>query len=275
MVSELVVATGVFARTIWLSAEQLSKTSQMELATAFGLGHSIPELIAKSGTHGGVLVVDGFERFEGEARRRVVELLRTVKDEGFIGWKVILTCQPQSLDAAHNLLVEAGITDVQKIDFEKPDLQEILQAVESVPGMRPLLLRAELQPILRNLMVLDWVLRADVAQRLSNSQWVGVTDLIDRIWERWTGQSIKSLARDSLLRTLGQREGERLSGAVHVDAIPGGELELLGEFAQEGLVRLNPPSVQFGHDLMGDWARYRILKFAGNDATSGARKRTR
>jgi hypothetical protein len=33
--------------------------------------------------------------------------------------------------------------------------------------LRPLLLRTELQPILRNLMVLDWVLREDIAQRFS------------------------------------------------------------------------------------------------------------
>ena len=75
-----------------------------------------------------------------------------------------------------------------------------------------------------------------------------------------------SLARDSLLRTLGEREGEKLSGAVHLDSIPAGELPLLGDFRQEGLVRVSPPSVQFAHDLMGDWARYRMLRFAGNSA---------
>ena len=75
-----------------------------------------------------------------------------------------------------------------------------------------------------------------------------------------------SLARDSLLRRLGQWEGEKLSGAVHVDDISTAELPLVGEFAQEGLLRVYGPSVQFAHDLMGDWARYRILKFAGPGA---------
>lgn len=205
MVSQISAPGGAFNRTIWLSAEQLSKTSQPELANAFGLSYSIPELISNSGTQGCSLVLDGFERFEGEARRRVVELLRAIKEEEFANWKVIVTCQPQSLDAAHNLLVEAGITDVHKVDFEKPKVQEILEAIGSVQSIRPLLLRAELQPILRNLMVLDWVLRTDVAQRIATSRWVGVTDLIDRIWERWTGESSKRLARDVLLRTLGKR----------------------------------------------------------------------
>ena len=267
VVSQLVGPDGLFKRTIWFSAEQLSKTSQTELANAFNLNHRISELIANSGVRDCALIVDGFERFEGEARKRVVELLKAVKEDGSLGWKIVVTCQPQSLDSTHDLLVEAGITDVHKVDFEKPQLAEIMAAVQEVPGISPLLLREELKPLLRNLMVLDWVLRADIAQRFSPSRpWIGATEIIDHIWERWIGPSSKSLARDSLLRTLGRREGERLSGAVHVDTIPAGELELLGEFAQEGLVRLNPPSVQFAHDLMGDWARYRILKFAGNDA---------
>jgi hypothetical protein len=123
----------------------------MELANALGLTHSIPELIRMSTTYPAVQVVDGFERFEGEARKRASELLRAVKDEGFVGWKVIVTCQPQSLDSAHDFLVEAGIADVHKVDFDKPSLEEIFGALESDTTVRPLLLRAELQPILRNL----------------------------------------------------------------------------------------------------------------------------
>jgi hypothetical protein len=271
MVSQLMRPSGAFKRTIWLTAEQLSRASQSELASAFNLGFTIPELIANSGGHGCVLIIDGLERFEGEARLRAVELLWAVREEGFVGWKVIMTCQPQSLDSAHDMLTDAGIDSAQKVDFEKPTLEEVLGAVKSVPGLKPLLVREELQPILRNLMVLDWVLKADVAQRLSPSEWVGVTDVIDCIWERWTGEGAKRLARDLLLRTLGEREGEKLSVAVHVDSIPSTELELLGQFAQEGLVRLSPPSVQFVHDLMGDWARYRILKFAGSDAPTKIR----
>jgi len=268
MLSQLVGTGGAFKRTLWLTAEQLSKASQAELANALGLTRSIPELIRMATTHPAVLVVDGFERFEGEARKRAAELLRAVKEEGFVGWKVIVSCQPQSLSSAHDFLVEAGITDVHKFDFEKPALAEIREALESDSAMRPLLLRAELQPILRNLMVLDWVLRADVAQSLSTSDRVGVADVIDHIWERWTGTGNERLARDVLLRMLGEREGEKLSGAVQVDAIPANDLRLVEELGREGVLRVRPPSVQFSHDLIGDWARYRTLKFAGANATA-------
>ena len=266
-VSKLTSAADTFELIIWVTAEQLSKSSQAELAHAFALGHTIPDLIANSVTKNCVLVVDAFEKFEGEARRRAIELLRAIREEGLMGWKMIVTCQPQALESASDALIEAGISDAKSVDFDTPKLQEIFDAVEAVPGIRALLLRAELQPILRNLTVLDWVLRADVAQRFSATRpWIGETELIDCIWERWQGSSTMSLARDSLLRTLGRREGEKLSGAVHVDSIPPGELPLLGTLAHEGLIRVKAPSVQFAHDLIGDWARYRILKFEGDKA---------
>jgi hypothetical protein len=271
LISQL-VDDGTFKQVFWLTAGQLSKTSQAELATAFGLDHSIPTMIGHSGAHGCALMVDGFEKFEGETRRRPIEMVRAIADEGFVGWKVIVTCQPQAVESVLDALTEAGATDVQRIDFEKPTLQEVFNAVGTLPGMGPLLLRAEVQPMLRNLMVLDWVLRADVAQHFSPSRpWIGATEIIEAIWDRWIGSGSMSLARDSLLRTLGQREGEKLAGAVHVDNISSGELPLLGEFRQEGLVRIEPPSVQFAHDLMGDWARYRIIKFAGNNAVQTLR----
>lgn len=268
MLSQLVGSGGIFRRAVWLSAEQLSKTSQVELANALGLTRPVPELIRVSTTHPAVLVVDGFERFEGEARKRAGELLRAVKDEGFVGWKVIVTCQPQSLDSAHDFLVEAGTVEIHKSDFDKAGLEEILEALSSDTSIRRLLVRAELQPILRNLMVLDWVLRADLARRLGASQQVGVTDVIDHIWERWTGSGNERLAGDLLLRRLGAREGEKLSGAVQVDDIPHDDLSLLEELGRQGVLRVHPPSVQFSHDLVGDWARYRVLKFAGANATA-------
>ena len=266
-VSRLVTDGARVKEAVWLTAGQLSKTSQAELATALNLSHTLPEMIAYSAARASVLVVDGFERFEGEARIRVIELVRAVKEEGFVGWRVIVTCQPQSVESARDALVAAGVTDIHAIDFEKPTLQEIRDAVGNLPGMAPLLLREDLAPILRNLLALDWVLKKDVAQRFSPSQpWIGATEIIDSIWDQWTGPTTLSLARDSLLRTLAQHEGERLSGAVHIDSIPATEQPLLGELAREGLVQVNPPSIQFAHDLMGDWTRYRILKYARDDA---------
>ena len=211
-----------------------------------------------------MLVIDGFEKFEGDARKRAQELIAAVKDESFIGWKLIVTCQTQSWESAQDALIGAGITAMHKLDFSVPTTQEIYDAIPHLPEIRYLLMRSHLRPILRNLVMLDWVLRADIAKRLSDSSqvWIGETELINWIWDRWIGNGAMRFARDSLLRALGRLEGEKLSGAVHIDAIERDQLPLLGTLAQEGLIRENLPSVQFPHDLMGDWARYRVLGFA-------------
>ena len=270
LVSRLVDAGGQFKRTLWLSAEQLSKASQTELAHAFNLRHSIIELIQNSSLRSCVLVVDGFQKFEGHARHRALELIGAVAEEGFIGWKLIITCQPQYWESAQAALIEAGIIEIHKEDFEKPTAQQIYDAIPHLPEIRALLMRNHLMPILRNLVMLDWVLRMEIAKRLSDSSgsWIGETDLINWVWERWIGDGAMRIARDSLLRNLGLYEGEKLSGAVHC-WIPSRKTSyrIAGNRSRtEGLIRVNLPSVQFSHDLMGDWARFRVLVFAGSNA---------
>src|SRR5690606_10116254 len=66
---------------------------------------------------------------------------------------------------------------------------------------------------------------------------------------------------------LAQMEGDKLSGAVHVDRLPPEQLPLLGVLQQEGLVRVTEPWVQFSHELIGDWARFRVIDFAGGGAS--------
>ena len=91
LVSRLAAPAGTFKRTLWLTAEQLSQASQAEIAHVLGLRHNIPDLIRNSSHRGCALVIDGFEKFEGDARRRALELVGAVKDAGFVGWKLIVT----------------------------------------------------------------------------------------------------------------------------------------------------------------------------------------
>lgn len=104
-------------------------------------------------------------------------------------------------------LIAAGITEMERVDFCNPTAQEIYDAIPQLPEIRILLMHSPLQPILRNLVMLDWVLRTGIAKRLEDSphMWVGETDLINCIWERWIGNGAMRFARDSLLRILGRR----------------------------------------------------------------------
>jgi hypothetical protein len=255
-------------RLLWLSAEQLSKSSQTEIAHAFHLQHSLTVLIHNTTARDCVLVLDRFEKLEGEARRRALELIGALKSQAFLGWTLVITCQDQFAKTVQDALIEAGISESHRIPFDKPTRQDIYDALPHLPQIRMLLSRSQLVPLLRNLMVLDWVLRAEIGKHLSEepTAWIGETDLINWIWDRWIGTSSSNIARDALLRALGRHEGERLSGAVHVDTIKDDhqDLNLLGELADESLLRVKLPSIRFYHDLMGDWARFRDISYAAD-----------
>jgi hypothetical protein len=267
LVAQLAREPGRFGHLLWLTPAQLSKTSQNEIATSNGLRHALSELIRSSSRSSSLLVIDALEKFEGEAMSRVIELLRTLHESGFAGWKVVITGHLQSWERAQRLLQEAGVTDFVKSDLELPSISAIRSAFQNLPGISLLLFRPELRQILRNLMVLDWVLRTNLDQSLSSEpgKRIGETGVINLIWEHWIAKDRK-LQRDRLLRELGEHEGEKLSGAVGVDAIKDVQLlDLLEALSNEDLVRITLPSVRFTHDLIGDWARFRALSnFDGN-----------
>jgi hypothetical protein len=277
LVAHLVREPGRFGHVIWLTPAQLSKASQNELAMSNGLLHTLPDLIRSSSLASSLVVLDALEKFEGEALSRAIELLRALHTVGFAGWKVVISGHLQSWENAQRILLELGITNSVKQDLELPSISAIRSAVQSVPGIGRLLLRTELQQILRNLMVLDWVLRTNVVRSLSDDpgKRIGETGLINLIWEHWIGTN-RMLQRDRLLRELGRHEGEKLSGAVSVDAIKDVQLlDLLQDLSNEDLVRITLPSVRFTHDLIGDWARFRALSTLDGDAISAIRSLVR
>jgi hypothetical protein len=92
-VAQFVSGAGRFDRMIWLTTEQLSRGSQAEVMVALGLRYSVPHLIGLATVKKCVLVLDGFEDFQGAAHRRAIELIEALRGEGFVGWKVIVTCQ--------------------------------------------------------------------------------------------------------------------------------------------------------------------------------------
>lgn len=272
LVAQLAREPGRFGHVVWLTPAQLSKSSQNEIAVTNGLRFTLPELIRSSSRSSSLLVIDAVEKFEGEARTRTIELLRTLGESGFAGWKVMISGHLQSWEKTQRLVQEAGVSDLAKSELELPNISSIQSAVQDVPGIRLLLLRPELQKILRNLMVLDWVLRTDLVQSLSSEPGirVGETGLINLIWEHWIAGD-RRLQRDRLLRELGEHEGERLSGAVNVAALRDVQLDLLETLSGEDLVRINLPSVRFTHDLMGDWARFRALTHLEGNAIARIR----
>jgi hypothetical protein len=254
-------------RYLWLRPSQLSKSSQQELAQQLGLRHDLPTLIRNSARASGLLVLDGFEQFEGDGLDRAFELVRALSAEAVGDWRVLITCQTLRWQDRQRRLVDAGVSSVWEMAFSGPTFDQIWVALKGTPRMLSVLSRSELRDVLLNLATLDQVIKTHMTQPFSSTRpWVGETEVIDWVWAHWRGSDAKRLARAEVLRTLGELDGVRVSGAVRLEDVPHDRLELLGELCDANVLRADEDLVQFAHDIMADWARYQVLKSSGSEA---------
>src|SRR5262249_49429713 len=135
-------------------------------------------------------------------------------------------------------------------------------------------LRPELRPLLTNLKVLDWVVAA--ARRgtaINDPSFIGLTNLIDALWERWIEGDSDGLGRSRALMHLGILEGDTLATGVPRMQFEASEQPALGALAASDLIRLRDERVRFSHDLLGDWARLRVLMGEQSFASAASRDR--
>jgi hypothetical protein len=116
---------------------------------------------------------------------------------------------------------------------------------------------------------LDWFASTPPkSQGADDQQYVGLTAVIDQLWQLWTESPADGLARSHLLMKLATTEAETLSRGVPRTQLGHAEQETLPGLEQSGLIRIRDERVSLAHDLLGDWARLRVL--VAEDATSTA-----
>ncbi len=114
-------------------------------------------------------------------------------------------------------LTEVGVSPafLKITEIDHPSENAVRDLVKSLPQIRWAALRPELRPVLTNLKILDWVVAAVRAgTALDDSSIVGLTSLIDRLWERWVEGSDQGLARSHFLMRLSTLEAETLDAGV-------------------------------------------------------------
>lgn len=261
LVATFVGQPGRYRRVVWLRDRQVNFPSQQELATYFRLQEKLPSLMQLSTATPSVLVIDGFEHFEGDALPRILELVAAVSRGAISKWHLIVTCQPMAWPAYRTHLLRAHSGPPAVIPFTGPSFQQIWEVFHESAEIAPVLMRKELRPVLSNLAVLNEVVWAMKSQPLDASQpWIGETQVIDWIWNYWIKSYPQKYVRAHLLKTVGELEGNRIATAIKIADLPSAQLEAFGEAERDGRLKVADSVVQFAHDIMGDWARYRILK---------------
>src|SRR5207302_1163191 len=151
-----------------------------------------------------------------------------------------------------------------------PTKGQVGSMLAGVPQLRWTALRPELRPILTNLKVLDWLVRAlqSGTPSLAPQEITGLTGLIERLWERWTDGDGGGYSRSGMLQKLGEIEAETLSAGVPVTRLDHPERQTLPGLVTADLLKVRQERVRFSHDLLGDWSRLRLLVGEGTPAVA-------
>ena len=114
--------------------------------------------------------------------------------------------------------------------------------------------------MLTNLKILDWLVAAARSGKAINpASIIGVSYLVDALWERWVEGDTDRFSRSHLLKRLGTLEANTLVASVPHMQLEQSEQAALGSLIASDLVRVRDQRVRFTHDMLGDWARLHVL----------------
>jgi hypothetical protein len=256
------IAQASYQRVVWIAETTFEYDTAAQFERAINIGHPLAEVLAALPTSC-LIVFDGLERYPPRALRlacRVVQEL--LVEAGPKHVHVLVTTQFEAANRLIHSFVEFGVPRSlhEVMPINRPSESDVENLVVSIAELPWASLRSELRPLLTNLKVLDWVVAAARSGTIINdSSFIGLTNLIDALWERWIQGDTDGLGRSRVLMHLGMLEGDTLSSGVPRMQLEHSEQAALGALAMSNLVRIRDERVRFSHDLLGDWARMRVL----------------
>ena len=254
------IASSDYPHTVWLTPSSLDHETEMERDRSLGLVHPIAQVLHLAPERC-LMVFDGIEAYGDRALRNAAKLIKEFAGAPAPHVDIVLTAQFSGAERKMRQLAMLGIAReaLEVTPVNRPSVQDVRDLLARFSNLRWVASRPELRSILTNLKVLDWF-----ARRLANHagtvdpSYRGLTGLIDQLWEDWTEGGNENLSRSHLLMTIAALEGDALSRGVPRTQI-GYDQSALPSLVRDDLVRLQDERVSFAHDLLGDWARLRVL----------------
>lgn len=206
-----------------------------------------------------LVVFDAMESYSPRAIKLATKLMQEVGSATHVHF--LLTMQSEMASGVIMQLAVQGIaaTWLDPTPLGCPSDSDVQILLKAVPQLRWSSFRPELRPILTNLKILDWLVNVAQSGTMINGQsFVGLTALINLLWEHWIeGHENDSLTRSNLLMQLAVQEAETWSSSIPRRQID--NQMALQALIKSGLVNRHDERIRFSHDLLGDWARMRVL----------------
>lgn len=258
-----IIAQANYQQVIWFTPNMLAYDTFVQFEHQMGLRHALGEILSAS-SHSCLVVFDGIEGYSTPALRltaRIIEEVRTNTSLDHV--HLLFTVQFEASESIMRRLVGLGC-DLPPLDkaaiSRRPSENEIRNLLTKFPKLRWASLRTELRPLLTNLKILDWVIRASQSGKTLDSTMLSLTTLIDWLWEYWVeGDGSDNLARSQLLKYIATLEAETLYTSVAPGQLGHAEQHTLHALIKSDLLRRRDERLSFSHDLLGDWARMKVL----------------
>ncbi len=222
-----------------------------------------------------LLVFDALDKCTDEGLRLAGRLIADILGKSKCGHvKLLISAQDDLLDKISATLAASGVLPgvfcTRSVPLPSKEAVALLAA--NAPGFAFQNLNDDLKSLLQNLKILDWVLLAAKSGCDLNASGVtGLISLIDFLWKSWIETGEHSIGRSGLLKRIAEMEASSFSIGVPLDQLATPEHQVLKSLEADSCVRLCDERVSFSHDLLGDWARLRLL--VTNDPTVGETRR--
>jgi len=206
------------------------------------LKHNLVSVIENLPTADVLIVFDSVERLDISYKALLVKLISIAQKCGF--HVILTTTDPLSQK------VESAPVEVPPLTAD--DLAEVFNKDKSLyslwnsKGMNTLMCIPK---------ILDWCI-----ELLANSPMTTLApvNFADHLWNKWIQSSSDDrYARSKILKEIAASDGDNLKSGVFISQIS--DASILGALEKDNLIYIKDELIFWKHDLIGDWARERIL----------------
>ena len=260
-----------FASQIWLGPDELKLSLGAVEGKKIGFAHPLIRILESTSKRNNILVLDAAERIgvdEASLVKQLVNelLLNQTADETPV-WRILILGQNEALvdGRLQNLF---GSANPVYVELGPISVDEVKQALRSIPRLSWLALQEDAVTVLTNLRALSWVMEAESHfQNQIHAAKQSTTTIADHLWAFWTDR------RPTLQKLLMQfaMKDASFERSIALTDLPTDDVALFESRPSQLPLRITSRHrIEFQHDLAAEWARFQRLKEIASEPGSWA-----
>ncbi|MCR5382287.1 MAG: hypothetical protein K6G44_14980, partial [Lentisphaeria bacterium] len=189
-----------------------------------------------------LLVVDSIERFDDNQITMLVQIISIAKRRGFY---VLLST------------THLWTPKIESFSFEVPLLtdEDLKGVFEQNKTLYPLWKSKGMDALMCIPKILDWCIEL---VDISSKETLDPINFADHLWNKWIQQNTNDRhLRSQILKEIANFDGDNIKPGVYISKIS--SPMILGVLENDNLIYIKDELIFWKHDLIGDWAREKIL----------------